>query len=273
MLQLRPTESFPITRQLDDPSDSNTYYVRAYIRNAATDDLLDTIDLTDQGDQRFTGAWEVQVDGKGEGYYVTVLSKVFTDSGYTTESKRYARSQQQFLVQERWNRFLGGAGGGADIDYKKVRKIIQEELKKLKLPEPKIIKQTKYNTVKEEIKIDLGPITEGLKQIRTDIINIPKLIKPKEPEKVDLNPLITKIENTQALIKGIKIPEVDFSELIKLLEELKKYFSGKDEVVSKTLELINRNTKPLKKDKVKENLKRRRERFLGKDFPRRKHFV
>ena len=37
MLRILPQKDFPITRNLDDPLDTNTYFIRAFIYNAAVD--------------------------------------------------------------------------------------------------------------------------------------------------------------------------------------------------------------------------------------------
>lgn len=208
MFQLEPAETFIITRQLEDPADTNTYYLRAYVRNAKSDTLLDTIDLTDKGSQRFRGNWDVPQDGSGLGFYVTILVKVFTDSGYTTESPLYARTEQQYLIQQRWNTALGG-GGGVDINYKKVRRIIQEELEKL--PQPIRPKD-----------IDLVPILERIRENYEKISNI-KIPSQKE---IDLGPIARIVERSNMdvmkEIKGIYIPPIDLSVVVKLLDELKE---------------------------------------------------
>ncbi len=132
MLQLEPRENYTIVRKLDDPNDSDTYYVRAFIRNSKTDALLDTVDLTDKGEGRFTGNWQVVADTVGLGIYIDITTRVYTDSGYTVINEKYADRQDQYLVLARYNPVFGnGSGGGRDIDYKKVRKIVQEEIAKI----------------------------------------------------------------------------------------------------------------------------------------------
>ncbi len=53
-MQLNPHEQFTIVRQIEDHTDSSTYYVRAVVRNAKPDALLATVNLTDQGSRRFS---------------------------------------------------------------------------------------------------------------------------------------------------------------------------------------------------------------------------
>jgi len=205
-LQLEPGEDFAITRQIEDPSDSNTYYIRAYVRNAKTDTLLATVDLEDKGDQRFRGTWHVAEDSSGQGYYITVLTRVFTDSGYTTESPLYGRVEELFLVQKRYNvsAYGYGMGGGPDISYKKIRDIIAEEVKKV--PKP------------EKTELDLSSVLVSLERLNKSI----NTIKIPEPEKADFSSLLAEIRNISKEIKAIRMPELDLSPVIKTIEKLEE---------------------------------------------------
>ncbi len=85
-LVLQPQKSFTVVRQIANHLDSATYYVRAVIRNAYTDELIETLDLTSRGSQRFSKNWQVPADPSGEGFYISIVTSVYTDSGYTTKS-------------------------------------------------------------------------------------------------------------------------------------------------------------------------------------------
>src|SRR5574337_612585 len=102
-MQLEPREYFTIARGLEDYTDSTTYYVRAVIRNARTDALIDTVNLTDNGNRRFTKAWQVPADPSGLGFYIIVTTTVYTDSGYTTKAENYLERFEEHLVQNRPN--------------------------------------------------------------------------------------------------------------------------------------------------------------------------
>ena len=80
-LTLQPQASFTLVRQIANHTDSSTYYVRAVIRNAYTDELISTLDLTDRGSQRFSKNWQVPADPSGEGFYLSIVTSVYTDSG------------------------------------------------------------------------------------------------------------------------------------------------------------------------------------------------
>src|SRR3712207_5094711 len=120
-MTLNPLEEFVIARQLNDPADTNTYYVQAVIRNAKTDAVIATVNLDNKGSQRFTKTWQVVQDPTGLGLYVTITTTVYTDSSYSTKSTTYGVEQHEHLIQDRINPWLR-TGGGADVDYKRVRK-------------------------------------------------------------------------------------------------------------------------------------------------------
>ena len=182
-IQLNPREYFVIVRQISDPKDTNTYYVQTKIRNAKTDVLLDTVNLTDQGDQRFSKSWQAGSDVSGNGTYIIATSRVYTDSGYSTESALYSVEQNQYLIQERYNPVFGNGSGGADVDYKKIEKMINKavgNIPKIKIPEVKF---------PEQKEVDIKSILRAINSI-----DIPR------QEKLDLSPALSAIQN-------IKFPE------------------------------------------------------------------
>ena len=205
MATLNPGEEFVISRQLNDPSDVSTYYVQAVIRNAKTDAIIATVNLDNKGSQRFTKTWQVVYDQTGLGLYITITTIVYTDSGYTTKSTVYGIEQYEHLIQDRLNPFLRNGVSGADIDYKKIRKIIVEELQKIPSVE-----------VKEP---DLIPISEGLQALLTEIRAI-KIPEPLKPEKVDLQPVIKQLKALQNQIEVF--PTTDLSPVLDSLNSLQE---------------------------------------------------
>lgn len=149
MIQLRPGESFPITYRISDPSDTGTYYVQAKIYNSRTNSLLATVNLADQGNGRFQNNYQVPGDSSGQGFYIDINVNVYDDSGYTSKSANYQQENRQYLVQERVNPFRFGGGGGADIDYKRIAKIISEVVATIKFPDMSAKMQEVYDCVKE----------------------------------------------------------------------------------------------------------------------------
>jgi len=207
MIRINPREYFALVRQISDPTDTDTYYVQVKIRNAKTDVLLDTVNLTDKGDQRFSKSWQAGSDVSGNGTYIIATSRVYTDSGYSTESALYSVEQIQYLIQERYNPIYGnGSGGGytADVDYKKIETMINKAVSNI--PETKIPK-IKFPKQKEA---DIKSVLRAI-----DSINIP------EQEKLDLSPALS-------AIKEIKFPEPEkfnYERLEEAMQNLSKTIS------------------------------------------------
>lgn len=226
-MQLSPRTQFSIVRQIEDHTDSATYYVRAVIRNAQTDVLLDTINLTDRGSQRFSKNWLVPADPSGSGFYISILTSVYTNSGYTTKSQNYADKMETYLVQERYNPniHMGAVGGGSDINYDKVRKIIEDVLLKSKLLE---LKNTDLSKLESGI-ISLGNV---IPEIKNSIIS-----SVKSELSSNINLISSKIDN-------IEIPEpkeFDYAMILSSINDIN------DSLIKITDDIIN-TTKSDKKE-------------------------
>jgi len=232
MIRINPREYFALVRQISDPTDTDTYYVQVKIRNAKTDVLLDTVNLTDKGDQRFSKSWQAGSDVSGNGTYIIATSRVYTDSGYSTESALYSVEQNQYLIQERYNPVFGNGSGGADVDYKKIEKMINKavgNIPKIKIPEVKFPEQKEVDIksilrainsidIPRQEKLDLSPALSAIKNI-----------KFPEPERVDLKPLINQLSNIISKIdnndKISKKTEYSLFEEIKDLKEKLKHIN------------------------------------------------
>lgn len=234
MLQLRPAEYFTIARGLSDHTDAGTYYVRAVIRDAKTDALIATVNLEDQGNRRFSYPWQVPEDPSGEGFYILITTTVYTDSGYTTKSENYGEEFTTHLVQDRLNANL--LGGTPDFDYKKIQKMMSEELARQLAAMPKCEHEEGDNSavlgaiemvrqmigsinIPEAKAVNFDPVLQAMGGVERLIrgIEIPK------PEKVDLTPVLTaisavmaKFENTLATIPQLK----------NVLERVKEFFGN-----------------------------------------------
>lgn len=212
-MQLNPRESFVITHQLNNSYITETSYVRAVIRNAKTDVILATKDLDDKGDGRFTTTYQIPADGSGQGFYISIVTSVYTDSGYTTKSQNYGDEVNTYLVQDRPNINLGGMGGGGgpDIDYKRIKKIIDDAIAGIKFPEAKVITVTN-ETVKEvmvpEIKIvetqkvqDLSPILNAIQTVGKQVED-KEVTEIPEQEEVDFKPVLESINSIGEKLKS-----------------------------------------------------------------------
>jgi len=191
-MQLHPRERFVITRQLNDPADVGTYYVRVVIRNAKTDTILETLNLTDRGGQRFTREWRVPADPSGQGFYITAVTTVYTNSGYTVKSTTYGEEACTYLIQERYV-FNPNYPTGPDIDYKRIKKMIDESVAAIRFPDiPK----------PERINIPTVDVDSPIRSLKKDIISA--LSSIKIPESTDVSPVLEKIDGLSRIIPSIK---------------------------------------------------------------------
>lgn len=202
MISLQPQEIYTIVRQLGDHTDSTSYYVRAVIRDSVTDTVLKTLNLTQDATdiRRFKGTYQVPADVSGLGFYIDMVTSVYTDSAYTTKASTYSDEGESYLVFDRITRQGGGGGGGSDVDYKKVQKMLD-------------------NAVKSVLggieKADNTELAAELLAIKKEIagIDIPKV--PEFP-KLDLSPVLNEIAKSEkVIVKAIddkevtEIPEMD----------------------------------------------------------------
>jgi len=120
-IQIEPGEDFPISRLLANHLITDTFFVRATIRDAKNNNTLETVDLTDQGGRYFSKTWKVVHDNAlSKGRYITIETSVFTDSGFTTKSEDYGDELETYLIHGRWDltKFgaVGASGDGINLD-------------------------------------------------------------------------------------------------------------------------------------------------------------
>lgn len=197
---LQPREYFPIARVLPDPGDATTYYVQAVVRNARTNATIATVNLTGLSIQLFTGTWQVSADPSGKGLYITITSQVYTNSGYTTKSTLHATEQDTFVIFDRDSLAqsiasrLGSLGGdGIQVDYKKIRKIVQEEIKAAEKEETPLEK------------VDLSPVLSQIKALGPVLTYMQaslERLEAKETEETDLTPVHGSINAAVGVIKA-----------------------------------------------------------------------
>lgn len=198
-VQLKPQQSFTVVRQIANHLDAATYYVRAVIRNAYTDALIETLDLTDRGSQRFSKNWQAPADPSGQGFYISIVTSVYTDSGYTTKSENYGDEETTYLVMDFPQNF-----GGGYTDYFRIREIVKEELAALPRPEA----------------FDYDRIPKPQQDRTEDIIAAVNDKKIPEPEKVDLAPLEAKLDQAIQAIKDKEVtPPTDLSPILDRIQD------------------------------------------------------
>lgn len=239
MINVEPGSKYVISRQIGNHQDSTTYYSRATIRNAKTDALIDRVSLVDRGDRRFSQQWDVPGDPTGLGIYFSIVTEVFTDSGFTTKGKYQDEMDTIFVKEDRQS--FGGGSGGTPIDYEKLAKIFTgildlrvPELVKIPGQEKVDLSDINFNLqdIKKavsEIEIpeykdqDLSPLLEGIRdvvsQMKSGFENalkeIKKAVDDKEIPEVDLNPVIERID---AIREGLKGNQEQFNRLVAALE-------------------------------------------------------
>lgn len=201
---LQPQKAFTVVRQIANHLDSGTYYVQAKIRDAYTDDLLETLTLSLTSGQRYKGNWQVCADPSGEGRYVSIVTSVYTDSGFTTKSENYGDEETTYLVQNRVP-LARGAGGGS-LGISDVRRVIKEELEKL--PKP------------ETFDYDRIPKPQELQDRSDEILAAIKANKPQMPKMPDLEPLKQGLEAVKQAVEAKEVtPATDLTPVLTALQD------------------------------------------------------
>lgn len=204
--QLQPGDHFPIVRRVNDPADASTYYVQAVVRNAITLVTIATLNLTDQGGGFHSYDWEVPYDVSGQGLWVEVTTTFYNDSGHTDSATPFTVDSQTHLILDRMSQHFGAAGG-ADVDYKKIKKLLDAAIGGIKHP-----------VMPEIPKTDLSDIIGRLEAL-------PKALAALIPAQkaVDLSGIISQVKDVLAAIQALPAPEhVDLSPVLSGIEDIKK---------------------------------------------------
>ncbi len=204
-MQLIPSRTFTIVRQLNNPAITDTFYVRAVLRNAYSDTILDTLNLTDKGGQRFKKDWIVPPDPLGLGMYVSIVTSVYTDSGYTTKSDIYGDEEETYLLANLPRQATGGGG----VDYRAMRSMMAEEIAKIpKVEIPDVPEQ------KEPV-MRWGEVMNALDEVKSLLQAIPT-------KQADLSPIVSKIEQAMQAIEAKEVtPSTDLSPVLSAINETK----------------------------------------------------
>ncbi len=204
-MKLFAQHHFTVVRQIADHTDVTTYYVRAVIRNAYTDEIIDTLDLENKGSQRFKKNWRVPADPSEEGFYISIVTSVYTDSDYTTKSELYGDEEQTYLVEKKQI----SRGGGGGLIGRDVRDILVEELEKF--AEKNKPKEQKPIIIPKQKQYD-----DQFKSLNKVIADLEKKLKP---EKVDIAPILKALAGLEKLIEAIEIPKLDLSPVLDAIKD------------------------------------------------------
>ncbi len=231
-LILQPQAAFTVVRQLANHLDTDTYYVRAVIRNAYNDEIIETLDLTDRGGQRFSQNWQVAPDVSGFGFYVSIVTSVYTDAGYTTKSENYGDEENTYLVQDRIKPQRGGGGGG--VDSRTIRKILREELEAMKEAETKDSAETE--TEDAETEDDAMPFAEIL--ARLDAIKEGVSRPFPEQKDVDFAPLLKSLDAVkQSIVDKEVTPQTDLEPVLEAIRALSDKFDSTIDALAQSLDM------------------------------------
>lgn len=236
-MQVEPNVSLPLVYQITDPSDTTTYYIRAVIKDSLTGNTLDTKNLASAGSGRYTSSFYAPSDLSGSGRHIDVTITVYTNSGYTTVSDVYQKHIDKYLIKRP---SLGSTGGGGyEVDYSKITKIVNESLSS-KIEEIKKIKDEKLPLIIEKI--------DSLEKI----VSTPEL--PKEDKPIDFTPVLAyidlaiknisdKVDNKEITKQTDLSPVLDsISTIISSISDLKNFIdilNSKNSTANQTKEVKN----------------------------------
>lgn len=236
---LQPQSSFPIVRQISNHLDATVYYVRAVVRNA-DGDTIDTVNLTSQGSQRYQSRYRVPVDSSGQGAYISIVTSVYTDSGYTTKSDNYGDEENTYLVFDRVSGSRGGGSGGGNIDIGTIRRVVAEELDKA-LPE-------EVEDEPEEVEIEKpDTTTPKLDQLTKDIASLQTAIAKIPTDTLDLSDIKQAMETIYGAVEDKEVtPPTDLTptleaidslaiDVLQQVEGLRQFVAGTETELKKTI--------------------------------------
>ena len=229
--QLSPNESVTVDYYITDPTDTNTYYVQAIVYDARTHAVIETLNLTDNGNRWFSKAWQVPSGGVyWEGRHIIIITTVYTDSGYTTKASYY-EDMKKYLVQQRWNPTAFGAGGGGSIDEEKLSELVAKtmDLKLGGMPQPERFPMEEMRKMMDAIpkpeRVDITPVLSALQEVNRSIQNIPK------PERTDLSSVQNGLARVVSAIQTLESTQRQES-VVGAVREIKDAIAGMDNAMN-----------------------------------------
>lgn len=224
-MQIFPQQNFTIVRQIADHTDVAIYYVRAVVRNAFTDDIIATLDLDSKGSQRYKKDWHVPADRSGQGTWISIVTSVYEDSGYTTKSSLYGDEESSHLILARNNTSSGGGGmrGGSNLSIRDIKDAVREVVienkpKKIKIPNLKDIEFPEQE-----------PIEMRWDEVLKSISDLNKAISKLPQEKTNLDPITEMLVNIKNQIGSIDIPELNLTPIVVEMKKNRKQNSIQNE--------------------------------------------
>jgi hypothetical protein len=211
---LQPSSSFPIIRQISNHLDATVYYVRAVVRNA-DGDTISTVDLVSKGSQRYQTRYRVPVDSSGQGAYISIITSVYTDSGYTTKSANYGDEENTYLVFDRVLSTLKSSGGGS-LDIRSIRRVIAEELEKVKPEEVEKEEKVEEPEPEDTLTPRLDTLIDTIEAIKADVAAIPRDVLDLTDIREAMQTIYSSIEDKEVT------PETDLNPVYEEMDILNK---------------------------------------------------
>jgi hypothetical protein len=191
---IAPLRSFLIDYKINNPSDLATHYVQSVVRNI-NGAVLATVQLTDNGSGYFSKEWMTPADPTGTGTQISILTTVYDDAGYTSESLVYGTTLSSFIIRDLAGirSTFGGTGssmaGLSNIDYKRIEKMIKDAVEGIEMPViPAFPKAKEVDLVSLENKlkshIDEQDKSEELAELKAIISGVVQAIKSELDKKV-----------------------------------------------------------------------------------------
>ncbi len=225
-MQLTQGQSFCIARQLDNPQDTGTYYVRAVVRNSVSGETIGTYNLTDKTSGRFEYLW--QVPETADDTQIDITIRVYSDSGYTIEDTPYAIRKDEYIIRK--NPVYFGSGG-MGLTKKDIREIVKEEVDKINFPLTDLSPVLEFLAVLNRKNVDLSPIFQAISANKNEIKSeIRKIDIPK----TDIRPIIDSLGKNLSAIReldnNIKNNRNQVDEAVKNIEQIS---NGLDKIIEK----------------------------------------
>lgn len=184
-MRYSPQQQIPVSYTVSIPTDSNSYFVQAILRDTQSSTILQTLDLVQNSSYslRYEGIFNGVPDASGLGRAVDITITVYTDSGYTTPSPNYQVLNVACEVIQPWLPTLGSGGAGVVIDWDRIEKmIVKHKVEGSKLTSEDIA-QTLLARMPEYPQTDLSGIHSGIEKVIQQLSTLPRF------EKTDLDPL------------------------------------------------------------------------------------
>lgn len=157
---IAPLKQWLIPYSINNPSDTNVYYVRAVISEAISGRVLITLNLKNDGTNFWSALWNTPADSSGTGYQIIVKTTVYIDSAYTQVSLVYGTQTDDHIIKDIAGLRVPTAAVGGGVDYRKIEEMIKKHI--LNIPSPKEVEKYDDTKVFEAIE-DLGTTIQGVK--------------------------------------------------------------------------------------------------------------